>query len=68
MDDQRLIDIEIKIAHQEFLMSELNQVIAKQQATIDELQKSLKGFLKRYQELNGDEGAGIPVSQKPPHY
>ncbi len=68
MDEQRLIDIEIKIAHQELVISELNQVITKQQATIDELQKGLKNFLKRYRELNGDEGAGTPISEKPPHY
>jgi SlyX protein len=68
MDEQRIIDLEIKIAHQELLLSDLNQVITKQQTTIDELQSALKGFLKRYQELHGDDGIGAPEITKPPHY
>lgn len=68
MEEQRLIDIEMKIAHQEFVISELNDVITKQQATIDELQAGLKNFIKRYKELNGEDGQGAPLNQKPPHY
>ena len=67
MNDQRLIDIEIKIAHQENLVGELNQVIARQQETIDQLQASLKKFFKQYRETNGDGAIG-PADEKPPHY
>jgi SlyX protein len=67
MSEQRLIDIETKIAHQEILVSELNQVIAQQQETIDQLQAALKKFFKQFREKNlgGDIG---PADQKPPHY
>ncbi len=69
MNDQRLIDIETKLAHQEILISELNQVIATQQATIDQLQAGLKGFFKRFREVNGEDGTQVgPAGEKPPHY
>ena len=67
MSDQRLIDIETKIAHQEILVMELNQVIAQQQETIDQMQSALKKFFKQYRERNGDGPVG-PADQKPPHY
>jgi SlyX protein len=67
MNEQRLIDIETKIAHQEILVSELNQVIAQQQETIDQLQAALKKFFKQFREKNGDGDVG-PADQKPPHY
>lgn len=68
MNEQRLIEIETKLAHQEILISELNQVIARQQETIDQLQAGLKGFFKRYGELNGDSTQVGPANEKPPHY
>lgn len=68
MNEQRIIEIETKIAHQELLISDLNHVITQQQLTITELQAGLKNFIKRYQELYGEGGAGTPENQKPPHY
>jgi SlyX protein len=67
MEENRLIDIETKLAHQEVLISELNQVIATQQATLNELTAGLKGFFKRYKELDDGNPIG-PADQKPPHY
>ena len=67
MNEERLIEIETKLAHQEILVSELNQVIALQQETIDGLQAALKKFFKQYREKNGDGEIG-PGDQKPPHY
>lgn len=68
MDETRIVDIETKLAHQEVLITELNQVIASQQATLDELTSGLKGFFKRYKELHGDGTEIGPADQKPPHY
>lgn len=66
MNEQRLIEIESKLAHQEVLIGELNQVIANQQAAIDEMSNGLKGFFKRFGDINGPEIG--PANQKPPHY
>jgi SlyX protein len=67
MNEQRLVDIETKIAHQEVLVIELNQVIAQQQETIDQMQAALKKFFKQFRERNLGTDIG-PADQKPPHY
>ena len=67
MNEERLIEIETKLAHQEVLMSDLNQVIARQQETISGLQTALKKFFKQYRDKHGDGEVG-PADQKPPHY
>lgn len=61
MNEDRLIEIETKLAHQEILVSELNQVIAQQQETIDGLEKAIKKFFKQFQEAPHE-------NKKPPHY
>lgn len=63
MNEQRLVEIETKLAHQELLIGELNQVISDQQSTIDQLQISLKKLLQGY--LGSREN---PRNEKPPHY
>lgn len=64
MNEQRLIEIETKLAHQEVLITELNQVISQQQNTISQLQASLKSFLNGYLVSKDKEHA----NEKPPHY
>lgn len=67
MTEQRLIDLETKIAHQELLLEELNQVLYQQQKTIDKLEATVTTLVKRYQDMliGGDE---IRPNEKPPHY
>lgn len=67
MTEQRLIDLETKIAHQEYLIEELNQTVYEQQKTIDRLEATLSTLVKRYQDIltGGDE---IRPNEKPPHY
>ena len=66
MSEQRLIDIETKLAHQEILIDELNEVIARQQTTIDTLEKALTVLAKKVR-LPDTKPIG-PADQKPPHY
>ena len=63
MNDDRLIEIETKLSHQEVLIDELNQVLYKQQETIDQLEKALKILVKRL-----PESSTGPANEKPPHY
>ncbi|HEX7674111.1 MAG TPA: SlyX family protein [Bdellovibrio sp.] len=67
MLEQRLTDIEIKVAHQDHVIEELHQVIYEQQKTIDKLQSTLTIISKRIQEALGD-GTEIRGHEKPPHY
>lgn len=68
MNEERLIQIETKIAHQEFLIEELNQVIYQQQKTIDKLEITLNSLTKRLKEAltAGNDVRG--PDEKPPHY
>ena len=64
MNEQRLIEIETKLAHQEVLITELNHVIAQQQSAISQLQSALKSFLNGYLGSKDKEH----VNERPPHY
>lgn len=67
MTEDRLIDIETKIAHQEHILEELSQVLYEQQKTIDHLEKRLVQLSKKLEDAN-DNGDIGPANQKPPHY
>ena len=60
--EERLIDIEIKIANQENLIDQLNSVVFEQQKKIDLLEKILRDQLR-----TGGREIG-PFDVKPPHY
>ncbi len=67
-DSDRLEMIEAKLAHQEKAVSELNEVVYRQQKQFDDLERKYEHLLQRYRELQstvgGDDSQDIP----PPHY
>lgn len=66
LEEQRFIDIEMKLSHQEFLIDELNQVVKEQTETITRLELTLKKLSARVSETaDARVGAG---NEKPPHY
>lgn len=69
MDENRLIDIEMKLAHQEKLVDELNQVLTDQQTRITELEELCRSLAERLRSA-GESGAevGSPDDERPPHY
>lgn len=68
MDEQKIIDLEIRYSHLEDFTQQLNEVVTSQQTTIARLEKEiidLKGSL--------NTGAGVSptrtlLDDKPPHY
>jgi len=67
VDDEKIINIETKLAHQEHLLSTLNDALTNQQAQISELEhlcKSLVDRIRALSEAGGEEGDDQP----PPHY
>lgn len=67
MSEDRLIDLEMKITHQEHMIEQLNKALYQQQVQLDQLDVLLKGLVKRLQ--SGSEGGDIgPAGEKPPHY
>ena len=64
--EDRFIDIEIKLAHQEDLVESLNQMVYQQSRRIDQLETLLSQMAERIR-TGGQSGQG-PLNEKPPHY
>jgi SlyX protein len=66
VNDNRLIDLESKLAHQEYLLAQLNDVVTAQQAQITQLEALCKSLIGRVRTLSEPgESAG---HENPPHY
>jgi SlyX protein len=65
-DEDRIIDIEIKLAHQENLVESLNQTVYEQGRRIDQLEAMVAKLAEHIRALR-DAGQG-PLNEKPPHY
>lgn len=68
MYQERLIEIETKIAYQEQTVKELNEAICQQQNQIDQLQATCNLLIKRLTSLADTLPANDPLDEKPPHY
>ncbi len=64
----RLIDMEIRLTHQEDTISQLNDAVILQQQQIDKLSNELSLARRRLNEL--DVSTGMPPQNEPPppHY
>ncbi len=67
-DEERMTDIEIKIARQEDLVETLNQLVYRQQQKIDELASMCAALARHVKDASsaGLESAG--AHERPPHY
>jgi SlyX protein len=68
LNDDRLMDIEIKIARQEDLVDTLNQMVYQQQTKIDQLEKMIKALAMHLKAMPSGVGDVNPANEKPPHY
>ncbi len=69
MSEQRLVDIETKIAFQEKSIKDLNDVIYEQQQEIDRLRAICDLLVGRVKDLSDFiPGSDGPADEKPPHY
>jgi len=66
--DDRLIEIETKVAYQEHTISELNDVVYRQQQQIDQLERICKALTDRVQDIDETATADKGGDEKPPHY
>jgi SlyX protein len=66
--EEQMINLEIKIAHQEALIEELSQVLYQQQNQISKMQKTLDDLINRYKEVEKNSTEIGPGNEKPPHY
>jgi|JYMV01.1.fsa_nt_gi SlyX protein len=69
-NSEQLETIELKLAYQEATIQDLNDVICRQQAQIDDLKLTCKHLYSKLISLEDDpSGAATdPSSERPPHY
>ncbi len=68
MNEQRFIDLETKIAHQEHLIGILNEAVTRQELTLHQLREAMASLAKRLKEsVEAGPAASLP-HEKPPHY
>ena len=68
MQEQRLIEMETKLAFQETTLQELNDIVTRQQNQLDILQAAIQQLNDRVKSLS-EEGVRAPQDEPPPpHY
>ncbi len=68
MDEDRLIDIEIKLSRSEDMLETLNQVVYEQQKKIERLEALYTALLRRVPDTTDVDGQRRIEDERPPHY
>ncbi len=68
MNEERLIDIEIKLTRQEDLVEELNKVVYRQQQRIEQLAEVMVVLARQLAEAGLGNNSVHQTSERPPHY
>ena len=68
MSEQRFVELETRLAHQDQVLHELNEVITDQQARIMKLEELCRSLIDRVRSLGDGLPAGDPADERPPHY
>ncbi len=68
MDEERLVDIESKIAHQDQLLVDLNDAVSRQQLKLSDLEALLASLLDRVRNLAEAMPEATGGDERPPHY
>jgi SlyX protein len=68
MNDDRLIELEIKTAYQDDLLQTLNNIVSQQQQQIDRLAATCQMLNERINSLSTEGNGGEHSDEAPPHY
>ena len=68
MSEERFIDLESRLAHQDQMLQEHNDVVTEQQARIMQLEELCRSLLERVRSLGEGVSVGSPENERPPHY
>ncbi|MBS3963633.1 MAG: SlyX family protein [Methylomonas sp.] len=68
MTENRIIELEIKLAYQEDLIQALNVVVAKQQKQLGKLEETCKVLNEKIKSLALAKQDVEIVAERPPHY
>lgn len=64
--EDRFVDIELKLVHQEDMVESLNQVVYQQTRRIDQLEKMVNQLAEHLR--NNAQSGTTPANEPPPHY
>ena len=68
MSEERFIDLETRLAHQDQLLHDLNEVVTAQQTKIMQLEELCKSLIQRVRSVGEGVPDGDPGDERPPHY
>ena len=68
MTDDRLVDIESRLAHQDQQLLDLDDVVTAQQARIMQLEQLCESLLDRVRAIGEALPGEPPGDERPPHY
>lgn len=68
MNEERIINLEIKFTQQEDFLYQLNQVVSAQQKTIERLEKEILDLKRNISAESGVAPTRSLADDKPPHY
>jgi SlyX protein len=68
MSEERFIDLESRLAHQDQLLHELNDVVTAQQAKIMQLDEICRSLIDRVRSIGDGVATGDEGDERPPHY
>ncbi|MBT8078334.1 MAG: SlyX family protein [Gammaproteobacteria bacterium] len=68
MEESRLVDIETKLAHQEHLLTELNDALSNQQAQLMQVIELCQGLVERMRAMSEENAPSDTANERPPHY
>ena len=68
MSEERFIDLETRLAHQDQLLHDLNDVVTAQQAKIMQLDELCRSLIDRVRSIGDGVSAGDAGDERPPHY
>ncbi len=68
MTEERFIDLETRLAHQDNLINELNDAVTQQQARLMHLDELCQSLLARVRHLGETLPDADPGDERPPHY
>jgi SlyX protein len=68
MDEDRFIEIEIKLTRQEDLVEELNKTVFRQERRIEQLAEVIAALARRMAEAGIQGNEVMSANERPPHY
>ena len=68
MNEDSIIDLQSRIAHQEHTIAELNDALASQQTQISDMEAKIVALTDRVRALSDAAPAADSGDERPPHY